>query len=286
MAGRWVKVLVLVPLVATSAAGCVRRADYDQVAKSAEQARTELARKTRDDDAERARQRQRVAELEVGRASMQKQLDDATVVDEQLSKELKRLGEDSRALLAASGSLKETLESSRRRLEELRRAHAAAEVRAAVYRDLALKLKGMIDAGDLAITLRDGRMVMRLSNDVLFDSGRADLKPAGKRALTELAAALRTLSDRHFQVAGHTDNEPIRLSSFHSNWQLSTARALEVVGFLVSQKVEPRALSAAGYGAFDPIDTNDAKVGRDHNRRTEITLQPNIDEIVAVPTEP
>jgi chemotaxis protein MotB len=278
--------IALAPLFSTVATGCVSRARYDDVAKSADQARAELAKRARDDAAERLRLQQHLAELETGRTSMQKRLDDATVVDDQLSKELTKLGEDSQSLLAANGSLKETIESSRRRLEELRRAQLAAEARVALYRELALKLKGMIDAGDLAIVLRDGRMVLRLSNDVLFDSGKADLKPAGKRSLAELAGVLAGLSDRHFQVAGHTDNEPVRLSPFHSNWDLSSARALEVVAFLVSQKVEPRALSAAGYGEFDPVDTNDSKDGRSHNRRTEITLQPKIDEIVAVPTGP
>ncbi len=286
MARRWMTVFAITPLVAAAATGCVSRAEYDEVAKSADQARAELAKRTLDDAAERSRFQHQLADLEAGRALMQKQIDDATVVDEQLSKELKRLGEDSQSLLAVNGTLKETVESSRRRLEELRRAQIAAESRAALYHDLALKLKSMIDAGDLSITLRDGRMVLRLSNDVLFDSGKADLKPAGKRALAELAAVLRSLPVRHFQVAGHTDNEPIRLSPFHSNWDLSTARALEVVGFLVSQKVEPRELSAAGYGEFDPVDSNDSKNGRSRNRRTEIALQPNIDEFVSVPTGP
>jgi chemotaxis protein MotB len=144
----------------------------------------------------------------------------------------------------------------------------------------------MIDAGDLAITLRQGRMVLRLSNDVLFDSGRSELKPEGKRALSQVAAVLATIPARRFQVAGHTDNEPIRRSPYKSNWDLSTARALEVTSFLIVRGIEPRALSAAGYGEFDPADTNDNAAGKSRNRRTEISLQPNIDELVAVPDAP
>jgi chemotaxis protein MotB len=129
-------------------------------------------------------------------------------------------------------------------------------------------------------------MVLTMSNDILFDSGQAQLKTAGRRALGELASVLRTIPDRRFQVAGHTDNEPIRLSSFHTNWDLSTARAVEVVGFLVSKGLDARSLSAAGYSEFDPIDTNDTREGRSRNRRTELTLQPNIHEVVAVPGSP
>jgi chemotaxis protein MotB len=265
-------ITIIAACASLPAIGCVAQGKYDDAVRDANSARAELAK-------ERA-QRQ---DQEKGRASMQKELDDATAVDAQLKAELQRLGENTDSLLATNGSLKGALESSQRRLEELRRAQAAAEARAALYADIARKLKSMVDSGDLAITLRDGRMVLRLSNDVLFDSGRSELKPAGKRALAEIAGVLATLPGRDFQVAGHTDNEPIRFSSFHSNWDLSTARALEVTGFLIGRGMNPHVLSAAGYGEFDPIDTNGSVAGKAHNRRTEITLQPNIDELVAVP---
>lgn len=274
---RWI--LGPLALLSLQAAGCVSSGRYDEVVHGADAARAELARTKRDLN-------ERMTAAEQGRASMQKQLDDSTAVEEQLSKQLAQLGQDSQSLLAVNGSLKDALEGSRRRLEELRRAQAAADARAALYRELALKFKGMVDAGDLAISLRQGRMVLRLSNDVLFDSGRSELKPDGKRALSQVAAVLATIPARRFQVAGHTDNEPIRLSPYRSNWDLSTARALEVTSFLVVHGVDPHALSAAGYGEFDPADTNDTAAGKSHNRRTEISLQPNIDEMVAVPDTP
>ena len=274
MRSRWPSIMfVSVSLLGTA---CVSQAKYDDVVRSADAARAELV-KTKQE------MRRREGDAEEGRAEMQKQIDDATAVSDELTKQLEKLGEDAQSALAANGFLKNALDSSRRRLEELRRAQAAAEARAALYRALALRFKGMIDAGDLAVTLRDGRMVLRLSNDVLFDSGRSELKPEGKRALSEIASVLATIPDRRFQVAGHTDDEPIRLSPYRSNWDLSTARALAVTSFLVSQGVNPHALSAAGYGEFDPIDTNATRAGKAHNRRTEITLQPNIDELVAVP---
>ncbi|HXN34396.1 MAG TPA: hypothetical protein VN894_21185, partial [Polyangiaceae bacterium] len=108
MARRWIAVFAMALLLATAATACVSRADYDEAAKSADQARSELAKRTRDDAAELSRLQQRLPELEMGRTSVQKQLDDATVVDEQLSKELKRLGQDSQSLLAVNGTLKET----------------------------------------------------------------------------------------------------------------------------------------------------------------------------------
>ncbi len=270
------RVFGMLALASLLGTGCVSQGRYDEAARTAAAARADLARTMRE-------MNERLASAELGRASMQKQLDDATAIDDQLARELQKLGQDSQSLLAANGSLREALEGSRRRLEELRRAQSAAESRAALYRELALRFKGMIDAGDLAITLRQGRMILRLSNDVLFDSGRSELKPEGKRALAQVAAVLSTIPGRRFQVGGHTDNQPIRLSPYRSNWDLSTARALEVTSFLVGHGVAPQALSAAGYGEYDPVDTNDTGDGRSHNRRTEISLQPNIDEMVAVP---
>jgi chemotaxis protein MotB len=168
-------------------------------------------------------------------------------------------------------------------MNELRRAQAAADSRAALFREVALRLERMIDAGDLRIALRSGRMVLILPNDVLFDSGKTQIKDRGKEALAQVAAVLSTMPDRRFQVAGHTDDQPIRFSGFTSNWQLSGERALRVVEFLVKSGMQANALSTAGYGEHDPFVANDSADNRSQNRRIEITIQPNIDESVSVP---
>jgi chemotaxis protein MotB len=103
--------------------------------------------------------------------------------------------------------------------------------------------------------------------------------------LGQVASVLATLKDRHFQISGHTDNEPIRYSAFESNWELSTVRALQVVKVLTENGMAPAMLSAAGYGEFDPVAENDTAEHKAKNRRIEIALQPNIDELVAVPQE-
>ncbi len=224
-----------------------------------------------------------LSEAQVGGHDLQTKLDDATAQNEQLRTELQRLGKNADQLLAEKGTLSNALAEAKARLEELRKAQAAADARAALFRQLALKFHKMIDSGQLKITLRDGRMVIELSNDVLFDSGQTAVKPDGQRALSEVASVLRTIPNRRFQVAGHTDNVPIETSRFRSNWDLSTARSVEVVRYLTKNGVRPDLLSAAGYGEFDPIAANDTPAGRAKNRRIEITLQPNIDELVAVP---
>jgi chemotaxis protein MotB len=286
--------------IALLALACVPRDRYDNAVKSAENGKAAYARCAADsarlqsevdrlnaalrDAAAGIEARDKsLAETQLGQHDLQTKLDDATAQNEQLVAELQRLGKNADALLAEKGSLSSALADAKKRLEELRKAQAAADSRAALYRDLARKFQRMIDAGQLKITLRDGRMVIQLANDVLFDSGQTNLKPEGQKAIKELSAVLKTIPNRRFQVAGDTDNVPIGKSNFQSNWELSAARAVEVVQFLIKDGVKPSLLSAAGYGEFDPIAPNDTPVNRAKNRRIEITLQPNIEELVAVP---
>jgi chemotaxis protein MotB len=152
------------------------------------------------------------------------------------------------------------------------------------YKGLAVRLKSIVDTGDLSIVVRGGRMVLRLPNDVLFDSGSSDLKPAGRKTLALLATVLASVPGRRFQVSGHTDTMTIQTAQFPSNWELSTARAVQVVRFLVVSGGLPAArLSAAGYGEFDPVVPNATPADRARNRRIEIAIQPDIREVVAVP---
>jgi chemotaxis protein MotB len=301
---------LLVPtvlLASLSAACAVRKEDYDaalQSAASAQQSAAAAQDGLRTCNAERdalkariagleetlgqadkllAERTKSVAEEQAKAAALKKQLDDATLLENELEKQLKKLGKDADKLLAEKGSLSSALELANARLEELRKAQAAADARARLFRELALKFQKMIDAGELKIVLRGGRMVIQLPNDVLFDSGKTELKPAGKKAIEQVGAVLATLGDRRFQVGGNTDTVPIHNDRFPSNWELSTARAVEVVRFLVSKGVKPTALSAAGYGEFDPVASNDTPDGKAKNRRIEIALQPNIEELVAVP---
>jgi chemotaxis protein MotB len=226
---------------------------------------------------------QKLSDLSTSDHNLQAQLDEATAINAKLRGELERLGKNVDGILQEKGTLTKALDDAKARLDELRKAQAAAEARAQLFQQFVQKLKKMIDAGQLKVATRAGRLVIQLPNDVLFDSGQTAIKPAGKDALGQLAKVLVTVRGRAFQVAGHTDNVPIQTARFPSNWELSTARAVEVVKLLIAQGQDPHALSASGYGEFDPIATNDSQEGRAKNRRIELTLQPNLDELVAAP---
>jgi chemotaxis protein MotB len=224
-----------------------------------------------------------LADAQVNTHDLQTKLDDATAVNAQLRAGLERLGKNADSLLAEKGNLSNALAEAKARLEELRKAQAAADQRAQLFKQLAMKFHKMIDSGQLKVRLRDGRMVIELANDVLFDSGQTNIKPEGQKAISDVAAVLRTIGGRRFQVAGHTDNVPITTAKFNSNWELSAERAVVVVRFLIARGLRPDLLSAAGYGEFDPIAPNDSPANKSKNRRIEITLQPNIDELVGIP---
>jgi chemotaxis protein MotB len=176
-------------------------------------------------------------------------------------------------------SMATNLNATKSELDELRMQHADADKRLAAFKSVAEKLRKMIDAGKLEVTTRQGRMIVKLPAEVLFASGSAQLSEAGHAPLKELAGVLKQFSDRRFMVAGHTDNVPIGPSNYKSNWELSTARAVTVTEFLASSGVNPSRLTAAGYSEYDPIRPNATEAGRSENRRIEIVLLPNVNEI-------
>jgi chemotaxis protein MotB len=125
-----------------------------------------------------------------------------------------------------------------------------------------------------AIILRDGPegLIISLSELGFFDSGSAIMRKAAEPSFHRIA---QLLADRHcgVRVEGHTDNVPIRTSAFRSNWDLSTARATEIVKTLVDRyQLEPALLSAAGYGEYHPVATNTTIAGRQQNRRVDLVI--------------
>lgn len=197
-----------------------------------------------------------------------------------LKKRLKDLGEDITKLEAEKGNIADDLARQRRLLEEMRRAQQQAEARLAQFRSLLSKFKKMIDSGKLQVVVRNGKMTVKLPEGILFPSGRAELKPEGRAVIEQVTDILKAIPNRSFQVAGHTDNIPVgRGARYKSNWELSTARALAVVKVMIERGMEPKRVSAAGYADTDPVETNDTAEGRAKNRRTEIVLLPNIEEL-------
>jgi chemotaxis protein MotB len=134
---------------------------------------------------------------------------------------------------------------------------------------------------DLAVEIKEGRvsleqdvrgLVISIREAGSFGIGRADLPPEAKALFTTLGSRLREIPNA-VRVEGHTDDVPIHTARYESNWQLSTARATEVVAFFIqSSRVDPGRLSAAGYAEFRPRAANDSPANRATNRRVDLVV--------------
>ncbi len=116
-------------------------------------------------------------------------------------------------------------------------------------------------------------------SEVLFAKGAADIGEAGNNQLRQLASTLLAISrkipsdiDWVLRVDGHTDKDPIKTPRFPSNWELSSARAISVVQFLIEQGLPPNRLAATGFGEFQPLEDRDDEIGKRRNRRIELKL--------------
>jgi chemotaxis protein MotB len=175
--------------------------------------------------------------------------------------------------------LKVEQENLAKEVDELKRMRAAAEARNAEYRKVMDKLKQLIDAGTLSVRVRNGRMIVQMSSDVVFPPGATKINPEAKEAILELAETMKEFKDRKFQVVGHSDATPISTARFPSNWELSTQRAIEVVKLMVEGGVAPAMISAAGNAEFDPLVGNDTNENKMANRRVEVVFMPKLDEL-------
>ncbi|HHY37408.1 MAG TPA: OmpA family protein [Clostridia bacterium] len=122
------------------------------------------------------------------------------------------------------------------------------------------------------IEMDERGIVIRFAENVLFDLGKADLRPDARKILDEIAKVLAKIPN-HIRVEGHTDNLPIATSKFPSNWELSTARATAVIRYMIDlHSIDPRRMSAAGYGEYRPLKPNDSDENRRLNRRVDIVI--------------
>ncbi len=145
------------------------------------------------------------------------------------------------------------------------------------YEDLLNEMKGEIEQGQITIRELKGKLTMDVVDKILFDSGRAEVKPEGLAVLKRVVEILKTVTDKTIRVEGHTDNVPIGGSlakRYPTNWELSSARAIHVARYLEKEGIAPQLLSAAAFGEYQPVADNDTPEGRAKNRRIAIILLP------------
>lgn len=143
------------------------------------------------------------------------------------------------------------------------------------YEQLLSNMKNEIAQGQVTISELKGKLTVNMEAAILFDSGKADVKPEGLEILDKMVATLKAVKDKAIRIEGHTDNVQITgalMRVFPTNWELSAARAINVTKFLQQQGLDPTILSAAAFAENKPVADNSTKEGKAKNRRIEITL--------------
>lgn len=222
-------------------------------------------------------------QLQAERQAHQKTQDDynnAKAEIDDLKERLKQAGINADQLNASIAEQRKALEEYKRRSEQLEAIKKRFEL-------LRTKLESLTSLG-LSVSVRNNRMVISMPGDVLFDTAKVDLKKDGEKILKQVADVIRSdaqLNARTFQVAGHTDNRPLGGGPYKDNWGLSVMRARQVLIFLVSPEKEGGGLnaekwSASGYGDTDPVAPNNSPENMRKNRRVELIVMPNVEEML------
>jgi len=237
------------------------------------------------------------ADLKAARAEIaadQQKYNESQSAIEDLKTQLKQAGVEGGRNREEAERLRQALAEYKQRADQL----AAIEQR---FRDLKSRLDKLTQVG-LKVVVRNNRMVIQLPGDVLFDSGSDQLKPQGREVLGQVADVIgkdADLSKRYFLVAGHTDNAKYPAGGqFKDNWGLSLARARTVLLFMITPKgakasdakgggLDIKRWAAAGYGETDPLAGSvetQSKDDQSKNRRVELVLQPNVEEMINLNT--
>ncbi|MHB8829304.1 MAG: OmpA/MotB family protein [Syntrophales bacterium] len=280
------KKLLLAVAALLAIGGCVGKNEYLQKQSEAENLKLEVAA---------AATKNRQLELEVENLINERE---ALLARQKiLSSDYEKLAADKKTLEAASDAYRKKADITIERLREqnaelagdkqmlnesiaLLKKTKEQEVKkvSGTYENLLEKMEKEIQEGQIAITELKGKLTVDVVDKILFDSGKAEIKPEGLEVLSRVVDILATTTDKVIRVEGHTDNVPIRgnlARQYPTNWELSAARALTIVRYLESQGLDPLKLSAVAFGEHQPVADNDTPEGRARNRRIAIVLQPD-----------
>ena len=218
-------------------------------------------------------ERARADASEVLAQRKQLSLDNATRTKVEVESKLEALEEEKVDLIEANEQLYSDVKEKESELAKLKE----------TYTEMEEKLKAEIGSGEIRLSQVGGRLQVALVDKILFDSGDARISKRGESVLMRVGQVLGTIKDKQIQVSGHTDNAPISeklAAQFPTNWELSVARATNVVRFLGEKAGVPEHfLAAAGHGPHRPVASNATPQGRAQNRRIEILLTPLIQPV-------
>lgn len=254
------------------------QASYDKLLELNEKLTAEAAGRKRELDEELTRKE---SELRRKESELERRERDMLALQQKLEAEraeIERLQASVGNLEGDKSALMKDLEAREARVKELEAAVAARDAKAnALKNKLAQALLGF-ESSDLSVEMRNGKVYVSLSQNLLFSSGSAKLDKKGIDALEKLAKVLQNNKEINVLVEGHTDSD----GEEKMNWELSTERSLSIVYQLIKNNVAPKRITAAGRGEHMPIASNDSDAGKARNRRTDIILTPQLDEVLDI----
>lgn len=291
------RALVALAVATGLLSGCVSQSRYKALESQAAAERESLERQIAGLRSERN-------ELEEQKTALERQLGDLRGEVAAREKELSAVNEQLAALSQESSAQRSALEAQKEGLErqlaglnerladterqaadlaaqkERIAAEKDAEIRRlkGTYDSLVKDLESEIQKGEIKVKQIQDRLSVQMMEKILFDSGKADIKPQGREVLMKVGNVLKTVQDKQIRIEGYTDAVPIGAAlrrQYPTNWELSTQRATTVLRFLQEKVgVDGRFLAAVGYGPYRPVASNDTEEGRAENRRIEIVLTP------------
>jgi len=279
---KYIQYLMLSLLVSTFFVSCVAKKKFLEATNSIISLRQDSTRL----EHELGNTRNSLKETQQAVAALQKKVDDLSSAkslrEQELSQTQQQLSTTRERLSSTEQQLSTTtltVEEQQKRLEDLQR---LIDQQRSVVENLRKSIDnalGQYRAEDLDVFVKNGKVYVSLQEKLLFSSGSAVVGKDGQEALGKIANVLNADPKIQIVVEGHTDSIPIR-RTFEDNWALSTARAVSIVRILTNTyQVDPARVIASGHSYFDPKDTNATTEGRALNRRTEIILSPNLDEL-------
>ena len=293
----------------------VTKKKYDDVL--AQKVRLEADLNERNAELEKANTRlneldEQVKSLESEKASLTADVEAKNTKLEELNKEYDQLNAYYKNLLTSSGKLnrdmaqqqeqllaiQNSLERTRRMNDSLSTSLTEREKKVKELESvLAAKDKAVNDLknritnallnfkeSDLTVNVKNGKVYVSLAEQLLFASGSVEVDSKGVTALQQLAKAVKDQRDINILVEGHTDNVPVSRKSqyMNDNWDLSVMRATAITKILTKAGVSPKQVTAAGRGEYVPLAANDTPQNKQKNRRTEIIITPNLDELFKI----
>ncbi|MBX2899830.1 MAG: OmpA family protein [Cyclobacteriaceae bacterium] len=308
------RILFLIPLLGLSSC-IVTKKKYDDVLAQKIKAEGELAERTRQFDNAQATITQLNEALEQLKKDTTELNDEFMVTSKKLAdlnSAYDQLSTSYRNLLNNSGKLnrdlaqqkdqllaiEENLQSTRRLNDSLSTSLAEREKKVReleqilANKDKAVKdLKDRISnallnfkENDLTVKVKNGKVYVSLAEQLLFGSGSIEVDSKGVMALQQLARAIKDQQDLQIMIEGHTDNVPISKKSqyMQDNWDLSVMRATAITKILTAAGLGAKQVTAAGKGEYAPLAANDTPQNKQKNRRTEIIITPNLDELFKI----